>query len=128
MNTWITGMDVSTLLAVEDHGGRFYDNGRPGDAMEILSDYGMNLVRLRLWNDPFDAEGNAYGAGDCDIDTVLALARRAKKLGIGWLLDFHYSDFWADPGKQRVPKAWRGMNAKELEQAVYDFSVQVLAR
>ncbi|MCD8015276.1 MAG: glycosyl hydrolase 53 family protein [Lachnospiraceae bacterium] len=128
MNNWFTGMDLSTLLAVEKNGGRFYDKGQQGDAMEILRAYGMNLVRLRLWNDPFDEDGTSYGAGDCDIETVLALAKRAKKLGIGWLLDFHYSDFWADPGKQRVPKAWRGMNAKELEQAVYDYTAQILER
>ncbi|MCC8137032.1 MAG: glycosyl hydrolase 53 family protein [Clostridiales bacterium] len=128
MNNWITGMDLSTLLAVEENGGKFYDNGSQADAMEILQGYGMNLVRLRLWNDPFDENGNAYGAGGGDIETTLALAKRAKKLGVGWLLDFHYSDFWADPGKQRVPKAWRGMNEKELEQAVYEYTSQILNR
>ncbi|MCD7737012.1 MAG: glycosyl hydrolase 53 family protein [Lachnospiraceae bacterium] len=128
MDEWIIGMDLSTLLAVEENGGKFYDRGTPGDAMEILKGYGMNLVRLRLWNDPFDDKGNSYGAGGCDIETVLALAKRAKKLGIGWLLDFHYSDFWADPGKQRVPKAWRGMSAEELERAVYDFTFETLER
>ncbi|MCD7954841.1 MAG: glycosyl hydrolase 53 family protein [Lachnospiraceae bacterium] len=125
-NKWITGMDLSTLLAVEENGGKFYDHGVPGGAMEILQKYGMNLVRLRIWNDPYDEQGNPYGAGDCDIETVLTLAKQAKQLGIGWLLDFHYSDFWADPGKQWVPKAWRGMNAKELEQAIYDYTTEVL--
>ncbi|MCC8106546.1 MAG: glycosyl hydrolase 53 family protein [Clostridiales bacterium] len=128
MNNWITGMDLSTLQAVEENGGKFFDNGQQADAMEILQGYGMNLVRLRLWNDPFDENGNPYGAGGGDIETVLALAKRAKKLGVGWLLDFHYSDFWADPGKQRVPKAWRGMNEKELEQAVYEYTLQILNR
>lgn len=121
-------MDLSTLQAVEENGGKFFDNGQQADAMEILQGYGMNLVRLRLWNDPFDENGNPYGAGGGDIETVLALAKRAKKLGVGWLLDFHYSDFWADPGKQRVPKAWRGMNEKELEQAVYEYTLQILNR
>ncbi len=128
MNNWITGMDLSTLQAVEENGGKFFDNGQQADAMEILQGYGMNLVRLRLWNDPFDENGNSYGAGGGDIETTLALAKRAKKLGVGWLLDFHYSDFWADPGKQRVPKAWRGMNEKELEQAVYEYTLQILNR
>ncbi|MCD8105095.1 MAG: glycosyl hydrolase 53 family protein [Lachnospiraceae bacterium] len=122
------GMDLSTLLAVEENGGKFYNHGTPGNAMEILQGYGMNLVRLRIWNDPFDEKGTSYGAGGCDIETVLALAKRAKRLGIGWLLDFHYSDFWADPGKQWVPKAWRGMNALELEQAIYDYTTEVLDR
>ncbi|MCD7766329.1 MAG: glycosyl hydrolase 53 family protein [Lachnospiraceae bacterium] len=128
MENWITGMDLSTLQAVEENGGRFYDNGQQADAMVILKGYGMNLVRLRLWNDPFDENGNSYGAGGGDIETTLALAKRAKKLGVGWLLDFHYSDFWADPGKQRVPKSWRGMDEKELEQAVYEYTLQILNR
>lgn len=125
---WIVGMDLSTLLEVERCGGRFFDNGCPGDAMDILKNYGMNMVRLRLWNDPFDKEGNSYGAGGNDLETTLELARRAKEKGIGWLLDFHYSDFWADPGKQTIPKAWQGMTEEQLEKAVYDYTAQVLER
>lgn len=121
-------MDLSTLLAVEENGGKFYDHKVPGGAMEILQKYGMNLVRLRIWNDPYDEQGNSYGAGGCDIETVLSLAKRAKQLGIGWLLDIHYSDFWADPGKQWMPKAWRNRNAQELEQAIYDYTAEVLER
>jgi arabinogalactan endo-1,4-beta-galactosidase len=121
-------MDVSTLLEVERCGGKFYDHGVCGDAMEILKSYGMNMVRLRLWNDPFDEAGNSYGAGGNDIETTIALARRARAMGVDWLLDFHYSDFWADPGKQYVPKAWRGMNADALEQAVYAYTKEVLNR
>ncbi len=128
MTGFIKGMDVSTLLEVERQGGTFYDRGVSGDAMAILKSYGMNLVRLRLWNHPFDQEGNSYGAGGNDIETTLALARRAKALGVDWLLDFHYSDFWADPGKQTLPKAWRGMQEDQLEQAVYDYTKEVLAR
>lgn len=119
-------MDVSTLLEVERCGGRFYDHGIPGDAMDILKSYGMNMVRLRLWNDPYSENGKPYGAGICDLDTVLILAKRAKKAGVGWLLDLHYSDFWADPGKQTIPKSWRGMDVKGLERAVYDYTAQVM--
>lgn len=128
MADFITGMDLSTLLEVEHLGGKFYDHGREGGAMDILKNYGMNMVRLRLWNDPFDEKGNSYGAGGNDIETTLALAKRAKEKGVGWLLDFHYSDFWADPGKQMIPKAWRGMDADQLSQAVYDYTKEVLAR
>lgn len=99
MEGWIKGMDVSSLLEVEECGGRFTDGGVPGDALEILKRYGTNLVRLRLWNDPYTAEGAPYGAGTCDLPRVMLLARRAKALGIGWMLDFQYSDFWTDPGK-----------------------------
>lgn len=130
MSEWIRGMDISSLLEVERCGGKFFDRGNENneDAMEILKRYGTNLIRLRLWNDPFAADGSSYGAGGNDIETTLILAKRAKEKGIDWMLDFHYSDFWADPGKQTIPKAWQGMNVPELEQAVYDFTLHVLKR
>lgn len=125
---WIKGMDLSSLLEVERCGGKFYDHGVQGDAMDILKSYGTNMVRLRLWNDPFDEEGRPYGGGGCDIGTVLSLAKRARSKGMEWFLDFHYSDCWADPGKQRVPKAWRGLDAEELAQKVYEYTVEILER
>lgn len=124
----IKGMDLSSLLEVERCGGRFYDHGSCRDAMDILKGYGMNLVRLRLWNDPFTEDGVSYGAGGSDIETVLTLAKRAKEKGMGWLLDFHYSDCWADPLKQVPPKAWQHMNPTELEQAVYEYTAETLRR
>lgn len=128
MENWIKGMDVSSLLEVEQCGGRFFDHGEREDALAILKKYGTNMVRLRLWNDPFDEEGHSYGAGGNDIETTLILAKRAKNLGIGWLLDFHYSDCWADPGKQTIPKAWQGMNAEQLTEAVHDYTAEILKR
>lgn len=124
----IKGMDLSSLLEVERCGGKFYDHGKRGDAMDILKSYGMNLLRLRLWNHPFAEDGTSYGAGGNDIETTLILAKRAKEKGVGWLLDFHYSDFWTDPGKQTLPKAWKDRNVSELEQAVYDYTSEVLRR
>ena len=124
----IKGMDLSSLLEVERCGGKFYDQGKNKDAVDILKSYGMNLARLRLWNDPFAENGASYGGGGGDIETVLTLAKRAQEKGIGWFLDFHYSDCWADPGKQTVPKAWKGMNARELERAVYDYTAEILER
>lgn len=126
--SWIKGMDVSSLLEVESCGGRFFDQGKQKDALEILKSYGMNMVRLRLWNDPHTEDGRPYGAGGNDLETTLTLAKRAKKMGIGWLLDFHYSDYWADPGKQVVPKAWRGLDLNGLERAVYEYTKEVLER
>ena len=126
MEPWIIGMDISTLLEVEICGGKYYNNKVEGDAIEILRSYGANMVRLRLWNDPFDEEGNSYGAGTCDLKTVLTLARRAKAAGMDWLLDFHYSDFWADPGKQYPPKAWAGYDLAEMKEAVYDYTLSVI--
>ncbi len=126
MESYIKGMDVSSLLEVEACGGTFTDHGISDSAMGILSRYGMNLVRLRLWNDPYTPDGKSYGAGTCDLPCVMTLARRAKNMGIRWLLDFHYSDFWTDPGKQILPKRWSKMNEAELEQAVYEYTYSVL--
>lgn len=123
----IKGADVSTLLEVERHGGRFSrEDGSAADALEILKENGINLIRLRLWNDPYDGDAHPYGAGICDLDTVMTLAARAGALGIPWMLDFHYSDFWADPGKQIPPKAWRTLDADGLERAVYDYTGSVM--
>ena len=122
------GVDLSTLREVERCGGRFFVQGKQGDAMEILRSFGANYVRLRLWNDPYDPEGNAYGAGGCDLENLICLAKRCVSAGLDWLLDLHYSDFWADPGKQTVPKAWRGFNEDQLAQAVYDYTKEVLTR
>lgn len=120
------GMDISTLLEVEKCGGKFYDCGIRKDVMDILQSYGVNAVRLRLWNDPYSEDGKPYGAGTNDLPVTIALAKRAKAHGMDVLLDLHYSDFWADPGKQRVPKAWRGMNAEQLEEAVYGYTKDTL--
>lgn len=120
------GMDLSTIKEVESLGGKFYDQGKEQDVFAILKSYGMNAVRLRLWNDPYAEDGTPYGAGTDDLPTVIELAKRARAHGMDVLLCIHYSDFWADPGKQRVPKAWRGMDAQELEKAVYDFTRETL--
>lgn len=126
MEHWIKGMDVSSLLEVEECGGSFMDQGKTGDALQILKAYGMNLVRLRLWNDPYAADGTPYGAGTNDLPRTMLLARRVKQLGIDWMLDIQYSDFWTDPGKQLPPKAWAGLDADALEQAVYDYTFSVM--
>jgi len=119
---FIKGMDLSSLDEVESLGGRFFDEGVEDDAMSILKKYGMNLLRLRLWNNPYDEKGKSFGAGTCDLPTVIRLAKRAKAIEIPWCLDFHYSDFWTDPGKQRIPREWINLDEKELAQAVYDFT------
>ncbi len=125
---FIKGMDLSTLDEVERLGGKFYNKGQVGDAMTILKEYGMNLLRLRLWNHPYDDAGTSFGAGTCDLPTVMRLARRAKNLGMTWCLDFHYSDFWTDPGKQRIPRAWAHMDVPEMTQAVYTFTADTLKK
>lgn len=126
MAEYIKGMDLSTVYELEKLGAKYYDDGVEGDIFDILERYGVNSVRLRLWNDPYTEDGKPYGAGTNDLEVYKKLARRAIDHNMSVLLDYHYSDFWADPGKQRVPKAWRGMNADELCQAVYDFTRDTL--
>ncbi|MCM1143419.1 MAG: glycosyl hydrolase 53 family protein [Blautia sp.] len=123
---FLKGMDISSLKEVESLGGRFYDHGVEKDVLDILKSYGANAVRLRLWNDPYSEDGKPYGAGGNDLPTTIELTKRALAKGMEVLLDFHYSDCWADPGKQRVPKAWRGMNLEQLEKAVYDYTKETL--
>ena len=122
----IKGMDISTLNEVERCGGQFYRGQTRGDALEILRDCGANLIRLRIWNDPFAGDGTSYGGGGNDLKTTLDIAARAKALGLDWMATFHYSDFWSDPGKQRVPKAWRDFDAEQLAETVYAFTRDAL--
>lgn len=125
-NEFIKGMDISTLKELEGLGAIYYNNGQEKDLLEILKSYDVNAVRLRLWNDPYSEEGIPYGAGTNDIETTIFLAKRVKQVGMQLLLDFHYSDFWADPGKQTIPKAWRGFSDKELASAVFEFTKNTL--
>jgi len=120
---FILGVDVSELVAQENSGAKYFDaGGGEADALEVLAGHGVDHIRVRVWNDPFDAEGNGYGGGNCDASVAATLSARAGALGMKTLVDFHYSDFWADPTRQLAPKAWAGMNASEKEQALYDFT------
>lgn len=123
---YMKGADISTVKEVESLGGRFYDHGVEKDLFTILKEYDFHAIRLRLWNDPYSEDGRPYGAGTNDLPTTIELARRARSHEMEVLLDIQYSDFWADPGKQRVPKAWRGMDAKQLEEAVYAYTKDTL--
>ncbi|AXL11009.1 arabinogalactan endo-1,4-beta-galactosidase [Microbacterium foliorum] len=120
---FIGGVDVSSVLSLEASGVVFRDaEGTPGDLFEILVEAGVTDVRVRVWNDPFDANGNGYGGGDVDVDRAIEIARRATDAGLGVLVDFHYSDFWADPAKQQAPKAWQGMTADQVAAEVGVFT------
>lgn len=127
INDYIKGADISTLIEEENHGAKFYDGGKEGDLLSILKSYGFNYVRVRLWNDPYSEEGEPYGAGTNDLSKLIEISRRAKEIGLKVLLCLHYSDFWADPGKQTMPKAWRGLSVTELITAVHDYTRDVLA-
>lgn len=121
------GADISFLPELESKGMKFYDtDGKEKDAISILKDHGLNYVRLRIFNDPARDSGYSPKAGFCDLQHTLQMAKRVKNAGMKLLLDFHYSDYWADPQKQYMPKAWRGKPISELKQAVYDYTKMVM--
>jgi beta-galactosidase len=120
------GADISFLPELEDRGMKFYDKGVEKDAVEILKDHGFNYVRLRIFNDPANDSGYSPGKGFCDLAQTKKMAKRVKEAGMKLLLNFHYSDYWADPGKQYKPAAWKDLSFHDLKQAVYDFTRDVV--
>lgn len=102
---FVMGGDLGMIHEVESLGGTFSRGGVVGDPIDIMGDAGMNLARLRLWVDPYTVTGEPYGGGTNDLATTISTAQRAKAAGMDILLDFHLSDWWADPGTQTVPKA-----------------------
>lgn len=122
----ILGADISFLPQLEAKGIKFSDKGIEKDAIEILKDHGFNYIRLRLFVDPSNDSGYSPGKGFCDLSHTLQMAKRIKKAGMKFLLDFHYSDTWADPGKQYKPAAWKGLSFPQLTNKVYEYTKQVL--
>ncbi len=119
------GADISFLPQLEAEGRKFYDKEVQKDAIEILKDRGLNYVRLRIFNNP-EAKGGYSAKGYCGLEQTKAMAVRIKKAGMKFLLDFHYSDTWADPGKQFKPSAWADYNFVQLTGAIHDFTKNVL--
>lgn len=95
---------------------------------ETLAQSGVNYIRLRVWNDPYDENGNGYGGGNNDLTTAMKLGVRATRYGMKVCIDFHYSDFWADPKRQHAPKAWKGMTVDEKSDALYDYTTESLGK
>lgn len=124
---FVKGMDVSSILSEEASGVHYYDeNGDEADVFKILADAGINYARIRVWNDPFDKDGHGYGGGNCNAETAAILGRRAALYGMKTCVDFHYSDFWADPGKQMAPKEWAHYAFDDKVTAIYDYTVESL--
>lgn len=126
---FIGGADVSSVLSLEASGVVFRDDsGDPADLFTVLADSGVTDVRIRVWNDPFDAQRRGYGGGSVDVDRAVEIGERATAAGLRVLVDFHYSDFWADPGKQQAPKAWAALTVPQKAEALHDFTVDALER
>ena len=119
MTGFAKGADVSWLTQMEASGAKFYDaSGRQTECMTLMRDLGMNSIRLRVWVNPSD--------GWCNKSDVVAKAWRAHQLGMRLMIDFHYSDVWADPGKQNIPAAWVGLSLNETKVAIADHTKDVL--
>lgn len=124
---FIKGVDVSSIISLENSGVTFKNEaGAEQDIFKTLADSGVNYVRVRVWNDPFDAAGNGYGGGNNDLETAIEIGKRATANGMKLLVDFHYSDFWADPAKQQAPKAWANLNFEDKKVALYNYTKESL--
>ena len=124
---FIKGVDLSSIIALENSGVVFYNSkGEVQDIFKTLKEHGVNYIRVRVWNDPYDEYGNPYGGGNNDLQTAIAIGKRAAAQGMKLCVNFHYSDFWADPSKQMVPKAWIGLNIDEKANALYEFTRSAL--
>ncbi len=137
---FMMGVDISSLSDIEKNGGKYFNReGKVDDLFNILKDSGVNWIRLRVWNNPvyekdvYDAEGKliakkgqAYGGGNNSVKVDLDMAKRAKAAGFKLMVDFHYSDTWADPGKQNMPQDWKNLSRAELENAVEKFTYESL--
>ncbi len=124
-NSTIQGMDISSYVALKNAGVKFYDNnGKEASLLKVLHDNGINYIRIRIWNDPKNEKGQTYGGGGNDVETGLKIAKEASQYGMKILLDFHYSDFWADPAQQIIPKAWEADkdNTEKMSAHVYEFT------
>ena len=118
---FVKGADVGFLTGQERRGVKFHDrNGQERECLELLkNDYQMSAIRMRVWVNP--------RGGDCDKNTLLAMARRVKALDMDLMVDFHYADSWADPAKQPIPAAWQGHSYKQMQQDVREHTIDVLS-
>lgn len=124
---FIMGVDVSSVISLEESGVKFYnEQGNEQDIFKTLKESGVNYIRVRIWNNPYNIDGNGYGGGNNDLEKAIAIGKRATANGMKLLVDFHYSDFWADPGKQKAPKAWMEYTVNEKMEAAYTYTKESL--
>ncbi len=123
------GVDISSILALENSGVEYkYLDGTSGDVFNILAGAGVNYVRIRIWNNPYDSTApyKGYGGGNTDLYTAKVLGKRATDAGMKVFIDFHYSDFWTDPAKHYAPKEWANYSLQYKKDAVYNFTYDSL--
>ena len=130
---FIMGWDISSAPSLFASGVTFQDYA--GNTLsdltsfcKFIKDCGITHVRVRIWNDPYDTNGNGYGGGNNDVATAVEIAQACQAAGLKLLVNFHCSDFWADPGKQQAPKAWANHSLDQKKTDVYDFITDALAK
>ena len=127
---FIRGVDISSYVSEKDAGVSFYDfEGNELDDQgffNFLADCGVNWVRIRIWNNPYNDDGKGYGGGNCDIEKAVTMGKLATNAGMRVLIDFHYSDFWADPNKQMVPAAWDNKSLEDMQTLIAEFTTESL--
>lgn len=125
---FIMGVDASMVKTVEECGGVYYNaEGKEQDVFEIMAESGVNFFRVRVWNNP-SRLGEDYGGGNVDVDEAVAMSKRAARVGMNILVDFHYSDFWADPENQEKPARWASYDLNELVTAVEEYTKESLQK
>lgn len=120
------GADISFLPQFEDRGRRYFENGIEKDAVKILSDHGFNYIRLRIFVNPDNEKGYSPDRGFCDLEHTLQMAKRIKDAGMKLLLNFHYSDYWADPQQQNKPAEWSSLDFEDLRDTLMIYTADVL--
>ena len=127
---FIRGVDISSYVSEKDAGVSFYDfEGNELDDQgffNFLADCGVNWVRIRIWNNPYNDDGMGYGGGNCDVEKAVTMGKFATNAGMKVLIDFHYSDFWADPNKQMVPAAWDNKSLEDMQTLIAEFTTESL--
>ena len=124
---FIRGMDVSSVISLENAGVMFKnESGKEQDIFKTLAENGVNYIRVRVWHNPRDISGNSYGGGGNDLTAAKQIGKRAAEYGMKLLVDFHYSDFWADPAKQKSPKAWADLTVAQKRDALYEYTLNSL--
>ena len=120
---FVKGADIGWLPQMEATGYKFYnDSGVQEDCFKILKEHGINTIRLRTWVNP---SGDPQ-SGHCSKEETVAMAKRAQQWNMRVMIDFHYSDSWADPGKQKKPAAWEGHPFPQLLTDVYNYTLGVM--
>lgn len=124
---FIKGVDISSILSLENSGVKFYNESEEEqDIFTTVHEAGVNYIRVRVWNDPYDSTGKGYGGGNNDLEAAIEIGKRATANGMKLLVDFHYSDFWADPAKQHTPKAWENLSFEDKKTALYSYTKESL--